>query len=260
MCIGPHLDGVQSFAPLAMPNQPIQQVMFLQAVPAGHVPMLMTAIPVTCQAQLLLPLQKPLSPVTSSDDQSSEGTPMPPATDTLSRAQRRRLRQRDNKKRDKAALAWTQAAVDVDRCTTDEELYSHEEIVDRVLHQKSTSAVKTTQIPQILIVEVDVDRVQDVPIFPKLFMKFVPVCAYQAVQRLDEMPEILVEDAMVIKSSGKGELPKCASTAAALKQSKVSALPCAKVESIPVMNTFIHVEMDSARSSGSRHRSHYSAR
>jgi len=256
MCIGAPLAGVQSFAPLTMPSQAMPQVMFLQMVPADKVPMLMTAVPVMYPVQVPLAPQKPLSVATCSDDDSSEGTPMAPPC--LSRAARRRVRQRENKKRGKAALAQSQAVLD-DGCTTDEDIYFHEVILDPALPQKATSAVKTTEIPEIRIVEVDVDHVQDVPIFPKLSMKSVPVCAYQAVQRLDEMPEIHVEDAVVIKSSGKGELPTCASTVEAPKQLKVSALPCAKVESIPVVKTFIHFEMSSVRSFGSSHRSHSSS-
>jgi len=143
-----------------------------------------------------------------------------------------------------------------DGYTTDEDKYFHEVIVDPVLPANAKSIVTTAEFREIPIVEVDVDGVQDVPILPKLSMASVPVCAYQSVQRLDEMPEIPVEDAVVITSSGEVALPTCARPAEAPKQPRPSALPCDQVESIPVVHTFIHFEMGTAHGFGSSHRSH----
>jgi len=177
----------------------------------------------------------------TSDDGSSESTPMLAACD-MTRASRRRLRQRANKKRGKGVHA--QANLE-DGCTMDEEMCFYEVNMDPLQPHRAVRPVPTTEIPQVPIVEIDVGRVQDVPMLPKLSSISVPVCAYQAVQRLDDMPQISVEDAMVIKSgSRKAQPPSCMRAAKAAEQPKMTALPCGEMKSIPVMNTFIHFDFE----------------
>lgn len=269
MCIITPFGGVQPTAPVAQQDQALPQLMILQPLPAGKVPTLMATMslmrpapaPVKIPLQQLVPLPAAGATPSTTDDESSEALKPPagePPAGAMTRAARRRLRQRANKKKGKAGLLVKQA----DGCETDEELVFHEVSVDLpCLPQRAVAPVQAAPAAavQISIVELGVQSVRDVPLLPKLSfgdMKSVPLCAYQAVRPLQESPEVRMEDAVVIESTRKVELPLRVSDGEALGEPKASELP-SDAEAFPVVNTFIHFrpEMESRLGSGRRSRS-----
>ena len=239
---------LMSYSPL--PAGPVRNLLATQPAPLAPQPaplLAQKALPLT---PLTLPPQEP--PVVAFSDEDSESTPPPPCC--MSRVARRRLRQRENKKRGKAeaAMQWTASGESL--CTEDEQFFQEVEVVVDLPAEPRRAPQRTHQaaaMPAIPIEEVCLGSMhtRSFPKVPFESQKSVPVCAYQAVERLSESPMMFVQEAAVIESHRTPELPLRVSAGVPPEESKEAE---ADIQELPVVNTFIHYRVNLGSSRRSR--------